>query len=116
MTTAASGQDSEQLANELDAAFEAYRKRVSGPYPSYPVDAYTHFSAGFNAALRSHSERDALIEKAHAALVRAKEAIKAWHNMDGSSAGVWNIYDRNSPEMKCINEVIELTRSKGESR
>ena len=40
-----------------DEAFEAYRAKKYGAYDAYPLEAYTHFMAGFAAAL-SRSEQE----------------------------------------------------------
>lgn len=34
---------------ELDEAFEKYRAEHFGAYAEYPIEAYTYFSAGWNA-------------------------------------------------------------------
>ena len=44
-----------------------------------------------------------LIAELGDALETAKETIKAWHGPDDTT---WELYDKHSPEMKCINEAI----------
>ena len=40
------------------------------------------------------------------ALVHAREVIKTWHNMSDDDGTSWSIYEKNSPEMKVINDAI----------
>ncbi len=53
------------------------------------------------------------------ALESAKETIKTWHDMHvrswnaGDNDSLWELYDKNSPEMKLINEAI--AEAKGET-
>jgi len=53
-------------------------------------------------------ERSKIIE----VLKEAKETIKTWHNMGQEEENIkgtmWDIYNRNSPEMKRLNAMIEL--------
>jgi len=61
------------------------------------------------------SEADLLIEglkskhenvRLREALIKSKELIKSWHNMDGDSEENWQRYDQFAPEMKPINEAL----------
>lgn len=47
----------EQAALDMDKAFEEYR-REKYRNQAYPIDAYTHFGAGWKAAMKvaSHGE------------------------------------------------------------
>jgi hypothetical protein len=56
-------------------------------------------------------KRDELIEKAVNGLNEAKKLIRGWHGMGMQAipeAEMWNIYNKQSPEMKRLNELIAL--------
>jgi hypothetical protein len=40
-----------ESVQEMDQAFELWRKNHYGAYCEYPIDAYTHFGAGWRAAM-----------------------------------------------------------------
>lgn len=66
------------------------------------------YDAQVNAGMLLFEENERLrkrIAELEAALRDAKDIIRVWHNMDGSS-DVWDIYDQNAPEMKPINAAL----------
>lgn len=52
----------------MDEAFERYRAKKFGAWAEYPLDAYTHFCAGWKAA-----EDEADIDAAVEALAEAED-------------------------------------------
>ena len=44
-------------------------------------------------------------------LKEAKELIKIWHNMGANGKVMWDIYDKQSPEMQRINKTIDKATS-----
>ncbi|MBD2700104.1 hypothetical protein IC229_05625 [Spirosoma sp. BT702] len=56
--------------------------------------------------ISSQSDQPALIDDLRKALIHARGVIKTWHNMDDDDERAWSIYEKNSPEMRPINEAI----------
>jgi hypothetical protein len=63
---------------EIEAAFEEYRKNRFGVYAEYPIDAFTHFGAGYKAASQSRaSDQSERVRELEAALAEARKVIGA---------------------------------------
>jgi hypothetical protein len=66
---------------------------------------------GYALALRSAAHQSAgRIRVLEAALVHAVSVIQTWHNADvpeSQRSELWDIYWRNSPEMKPIREALK---------
>lgn len=87
--------DAEQTGTsaQMLMAFEEYRVEKFGQYSSYPVDAFTHFAAGFRTAA-SQDAREALIEQC-ARIAEQHHEEYANSTMEANARGWGNVIARS---------------------